>query len=259
MTGDRTNYIEIDLLQLLKTLRRRVWAILLATVLFGGAAFTYATVFITPRYQASALMYVNNSSFSLGSTSFSISSSELTAAQSLVGTYIVILNTRTTLEDVIQKAGVSYTYEELSGMVNASAVNATEIFEVTVTSEDPQEAELIANTIAEVLPGKISDVVEGSSVRVVDYAVVPAGKASPNITMYTAIGIMLGLAISCFAVILLAVFDDLIHSEEYLAQTYDVPVLAVIPDLLETSGDSYYRHGGYYQRIDKGGESDAAN
>ena len=92
-----------------------------------------------------------------------------------------------------------------------------------------------------------------------DYAVVPAGKASPNITMYTAIGIMLGLAISCFAVILLAVFDDLIHSEEYLAQTYDVPVLAVIPDLLETSGDSYYRHGGYYQRIDKGGESDAAN
>ncbi len=63
MTGDRTNYIEIDLLQLLKALRRRVWAILLATVLFGGAAFTYATVFITPRYQASALMYVNNSSF----------------------------------------------------------------------------------------------------------------------------------------------------------------------------------------------------
>ena len=192
MTGDRTNYIEIDLLQLLKALRRRVWAILLATVLFGGAAFTYATVFITPRYQASALMYVNNSSFSLGSTSFSISSSELTAAQSLVGTYIVILNTRTTLEDVIQKAGVSYTYEELSGMVNASAVNATEIFEVTVTSEDPQEAELIANTIAEVLPGKISDVVEGSSVRVVDYAVVPAGKASPNSLLAGDIGMMAG-------------------------------------------------------------------
>jgi uncharacterized protein involved in exopolysaccharide biosynthesis len=66
-------YLEIDLLRLLAALWRRAWAIILAMVIFGAAAFGYASYFITPLYNSSSLMYVNNSSFSLCSTSLSIS------------------------------------------------------------------------------------------------------------------------------------------------------------------------------------------
>ena len=76
---------------------------------------------------------------------FSISSGELTAAQKLVDTYIVILRSRSTLNDVIKKSGVDYSYEEMREMVAASAVNNTEIFSISVTSEDKEEAERIAN------------------------------------------------------------------------------------------------------------------
>ena len=48
-------------------------------------------------------------------------------------------------------------------MITASAVNGTEIFEIVVTNPDNQKAELIANTIADVLPKKIANIVEGSS------------------------------------------------------------------------------------------------
>jgi capsular polysaccharide biosynthesis protein len=49
---------------------------------------------------------------------------------------------------VIDYAGVSRSYGQVRGMLSAAAVNETEIFRVTVTSPDPQEAERIANSIA---------------------------------------------------------------------------------------------------------------
>ena len=193
------NEMVIDLVQLAKALWHRAWAILLAMVIFGAAAFSYAYFLITPLYKASAMLYVNNSSLSVGSTKVDLS--DLNAAQSLVDTYIVILKTRTTLEEVIDAAALSYDYETLSDMIEAGAVNSTEVFSIEVTSPDPQEAEKIANTIAELLPDRIAEIVDGSSVRIVDYAVVPSQKASPSLSRYTLLGLLLGAVISCGVIV----------------------------------------------------------
>lgn len=250
---DKTNeYYEIDLLQLLRAMWRKAWAIILAAVIGGGIAFSYASFLITPLYEAEAMMYVNNTSFSVGSTSFSISSAELSAAQSLVDTYIVILESRTTLNEVIKATGVNYSYEKLKSMLAAKPVNSTEVFSIAVTSDDPQEAELIANAIVDILPNKIADVVDGSSVRVVDYAVVPSGKISPSITRYTLIGIIIGIIASCGVIIVLQLNDTLIHDEDYLIDTYNLPVLAVIPDLSDDSKGGYY--GSYEVNVKQKGK-----
>lgn len=233
MKKGSNEFYELDLLRLLQALWRKAWAIALAAVICAGAAFSVASFLITPKYEAEALMYVNNSSVSIGNTSVSISNSELSAAQSLVDTYIVILNSRTTLNDVIKEAKLSYTYDELKEMLHAEAVNYTEIFSVRVRSTDPAEAEKIANTIAKVLPRVISSVVDGSDVRIVDYAVVPAEKASPNVTLYTAVGMLIGFTLMCLIITIQEMTDTLIHSEDYLLETYDLPVLAVVPDLMD--------------------------
>lgn len=234
--------VEIDLLQMAQALWRRAWAIVLASVVCAGCALGFTAIFKTPLYEAEALMYVNSNDISVGSTKLSISAAELSAAQSLVETYIVILNTRTTLNDVVEKTGVAYTYEQLREMISAESVNGTEIFSITVTSPDPKEAELLANTIAQVLPEKIASIVEGSSARIVDYAVEPVEKASPSLTKSTLIGFMLGFVVSCGLVVVLELMDDLIHDSDYLVQTYEIPVLAVIPDLLSNhSSNEYYR------------------
>ena len=252
---------EIDLLELAKALLRRWWALVLAVVIFGMAAFGYTYFLIDPLYKSSALLYVNNSDISLGSTSFSISSADLSAAQKLVNTYIVILKSRTALNEVKSRANLDYSYEELKGMISAAPVNSTEVFEVVVTSKNPAEAERIANTIASVLPDKISDIVSGSDVRIVDYAVIPSHRSSPSYTRNTAIGMIIGLIISAIVIIIAYLMDDNIRSEDYLTQTYpDIPLLAVIPDMVGSkhSGGYYgygYRGYGYgdyeYQRPSK--------
>lgn len=237
----------IDLLQLAAALWKRAWAIALTAALLGAAALLYTVMLIKPLYKAEALMYVNSSDISVGGTKLSISQAELNAAQSLVDTYIVILNTRTTLEDVIQQSGVSYSYEQLRNMIHAAAVNNTEIFSIEVTSTSPQEAELLANTIAGILPDKIAAIVEGSSARVVDYAVVPAKKASPSVSRNTALGILLGIVLSCGVIAVVELMDEQIYDSDYLMKTYDIPVLAVIPDLLSSRSDKYYSDNYYYQ------------
>ena len=247
MVKERDNEeVEIDLLALARALWRRAWAVILAMLIGGAAMFSYASFLITPLYQAKALMYVNSSSLSVGNTKLSISQAELSAAQSLVDTYIVILNSRTTLNDVIKEAEVPYTYEQLSSMISAQAVNSTEVFEVVVTDANPQEAEKIANAIADVLPNKIAAIVEGSSARVVDYAVVPSQKSSPNITKLTAMGLLAGFVLSAAVIIVLELMDETIHDEDYLAQNFDLPVLAAIPDMLNGGKDKgYYKYGSY--------------
>ena len=234
----------IDLLQLAAALWKKAWAIALTAAVFGIAALLYTVMFIKPLYKAEALMYVNSSNISVGNTKLSISQAELNAAQTLVDTYIVIMNTRTTMEDVIQQSGVPYTYEEMmeKKMVRAAAVNGTEVFSIEVTSTSPKEAELLANTIARILPEKIASIVEGSSARIVDYAVEPVKKASPSISRNTMLGVLLGMMLSCGVIVVLELLDEQIHDSDYLIQTYEIPVLAVIPDLLSTkSSNDYYQ------------------
>lgn len=241
MKKNSNEFYELDLIQWLQALWRKAWAIALAAIIGAGIAFSFASFIITPLYEAEALMYVNNSSFSVGNTSFSISNSELSAAQSLVDTYIIILNSRTTLNDVIEEAELEYSYSELKEMLHAEAVNSTEVFSVKVTSANPIEAERIANTITQVLPQAIADVVDGSDVRIVDYAVVPSVKASPNITLYTAIGLLIGFVLMCLIITIQEMTDTLIHSEDYLLESYELPVLAVVPDLVNNKNDGYYK------------------
>lgn len=258
-----SEYIRIDLLKIADGLIRRFWVVLLSMVLCGALLFSAAAFYITPMYESSVLLYVSNSSFSVGATSFSISSSQISAAKSLVETYQVILKTRMTLNDVIRLAELDRTYEELSDMITTKSVNDTEVFSITVTSSDPYEAEHIANTIGRVLPDKIAGIVEGSSVRVVDYAVVPSAQVSPNITAFTVIGVLLGLLISCGVIAVMEIADDRIRSESFLLENFSTtPLLAVIPDMLnERQGGQYYSH--YYGKPEgdkkKGGKGRRSN
>lgn len=247
----------IDTLELLRTLWKNVLAIALVAVLFGAAAFGYTAFLITPKYQATASLYVNNSSFSLGQTSFSISSADLTTSNSLVSVYLYILKSRTTMEDVIREADLTYTPEELVKMVSTSVVSDTSAFEVTVTSENPAESELIANTIAKVLPDRISEIVDGSSVRIVDCAVIPSQRSSPNLVLNTAVGILAGGVVCVVWIVIRFLLDDrskvMVQSVDDLRTLYpNIMVLSSIPDMRVSDKKSGY-YSSYY------GEPNAKN
>ena len=239
-TIEKNEEIELDLQRLFGALVSKAWLIGLVAVVCAMAVFLGTLFFVTPEYQSSAKFYVNNSSLSLGEASLSISSADISASRGLVKTYIVILNTRDVINDVIDYAGVKRSYGQVRGMISASAVNSTEIFEVVVTSPDPQEAEKIANAIAYILPKRISSVIEGTSAKVVESAVLPTKPSSPDYTKNAAIGFVAGLVLTAALILLRELMDITIHTEEDINRTCKHPVLAAVPDMQSHSKGGYY-------------------
>lgn len=240
---EKRDTIEIDLKRLLLVLWQKAWILLLAGVLLGAMAFGYSKVFMTPMYSASTKLYVNNT---YGSGTEGFSSSQILAAQELVRTYVVILESRPVMDEVRERTGLNYTDGQLISMISASAVNETEVFNVVVTCPDYKHAALIANAVADVLPGQIASIVDGSSVKVVEYAVEKPAKVSPNNTRNAVLGFLIGFILSAVVIVVVELLDESISSEEYLARVYpDVPLLAVIPDTeVSSSYGRYYK--GYY-------------
>lgn len=238
---------EIDLLKLAKVLWKRIWIILLCAMILGAAGYywTYRKMYTT--YRSSAMLYVNNNSVSLGSAKLSITSGDIKAVNNLMETYSVILTARNTLNEIIQETGIPFTYEQLKQMITTETVGDTAIFKITVTSSDPELSAHLANSILEVLPNKISTVVEGSSAQIVDYAVTGTPVVNGNPIKTAAIGALIGVVLSSGVIIFLSLIDTKVRSEEYLLEAFrDIPILTSVPDLNESGKGGYY---GYRKKI----------
>ena len=116
--------IEIDIKRIARSLLNRLWIIILAGVVCAAMLFSYAYFFVTPQYSASIKIYVNNT---YGNNSPGFSSSQLSAAQSLAKTYMVILKSRTVLQEVAEVTELPYTYKQKEGMIASTTVYDTEV------------------------------------------------------------------------------------------------------------------------------------
>ena len=233
---------ELDIKRIVLTLVRKWWIIAIVGVLCAAIAFVYTFYFITPQYKSSTKFYVNSSTVSLGDVSVGLSISDLSAAQELVNSYIVILQSRETLNEIIDRAEMNgqISAGALRGMISATSVNGTEVFEVVVTHPDPYVARDLAYAVAEVLPNRIGQIIDGTSAKVVEWPVVAGGPSSPSYSRNATIGLMGGALVSILAIFLYVVFDVTIRSDEDIQRICETPLLAAVPDMSSRSKGGYY-------------------
>ena len=223
------NTNEIDLREFGRRLLKRVWLIVLCAALVGAGTFIYTKAAVKPMYEASISVYVNNNS---QKDSQVVSSSDLAVAIRLAETYVNIIRSDRVLEKVIAQTGLSVTPAQLRTLISAEPVEDSEMFNVTVTTANPQVCADVANVIAEIAPAEIADIIEGSSAKIIDYAKVPTVPVSPNVMTNTAVGIMVGLLLAVAFVFAEMMLDSCVRSEEDLMRISQLPVLGRIPDML---------------------------
>ncbi len=226
--------IEIDLGRLFRALLNKAWLIGIVAVACAVCVFLFTHLFMTPQYQSSAMIYVNNS-ISRGEVVSSITTSDINASRGLVKSYLAILNTKETMEAVAEYAGVELPYAQVWQMISAGAVDATEIIEIVVTSDDPAQAQKIADAVAHVLPQRISGIIEGTSAKVVASANLPKLPSSPNHTKLAVIGFLAGFVLTAALIVLQALMDVKIHSETDIEQLCAYPILSAVPNMEENA------------------------
>lgn len=239
---------ELNLQEILYAVLNRIWLVVLAALIGGFGMYIYTAKFVTPMYRTSITMYVNNSSKLMDKEEIIeyIASSDLATSERLVTTYVTILQSNKVLEPVCEHIKEEYDYTVspalVRGCMSAGAINETEVFRVTISHPDPKVATIIANTIADVSPDVISEVVEGSSTKVIDRAKKPVTPYSPNVPQNTLLGIAGGILVAIVVIGAMVLMDVRIRSEEDLTHLSDAPVLGVIPDfdVEEERGYTYH-------------------
>lgn len=220
------DYDTIDLLEVLEVVRQHILVIVLVTVIAAAAGFGISRFVMVPQYEASALMIVNTRQ----DVTANVTSDQITSATKLVSTYSIIIKSDTVLQQVINNLGLSLTYGQLKDRVTVSAVDDTQVMQITVQSDNPEWARQVCEQITTISPDVILESVEAGSVKLISQAAVSPNPVSPNVTKNTAMAAVLGFIVSVGIVVLRELLDNKIKTEDDVRKYLDLPVVGVIPD-----------------------------
>lgn len=198
---------------------------LIGMVTFGG--FTYC--FVNPEYTATAKLYVYNEK----NDDRYITTGDLTVSKSLVDTYLIIIRSDPVLEQVANKLRGTYselTAKKINGMLTGSAINETEAFYISATSQNRQMAADIINEIVEIVPNEIIRIVKAASVEVIEEAKVPdIDDYNWPIARNAFVGFAVGFILSCGYILLANSMDTTIYGRNEIINNFKIPIIGIIP------------------------------
>lgn len=231
---------------LIALLWSKIWLIIIATILCSFSSFFVSKFVMNPRYEAYTTMYVknNNSTFGQATPNANVDLNDLNTAKSLASTYITVLKSNAVMEQVGEKLSDKYEINDLSQMFvikngkvsvkslkeafSMAAVDETEVIKITANTLNPEVSADLCNTIAEIAPDFLIRVVGAGSVEIIDSASVTDEPVSPNITLITLIGAIIGFSFAVFVVLLIDFFDDTVKESEELTKKFNKAILGEV-------------------------------
>lgn len=218
---------QLNIAELIDMLLRKWWILAISAVILSVGAFFYAQVMVEPLYKTDGSMYVN----AQRTQTSDVSQNALMASQRLAVTYKEILTRRTFLSRVAEDLGNRYTVSQIEKMISISPRNDTEIMEIQVTGEVPEDVYLICHSVLTHAADELVRVVNAGSVKILDDAQIPETPFAPNVKNYTLIAFLVGLVIGALIVLCTEMFDTRIKSRDDIVNKYDEPLLGEIPEL----------------------------
>lgn len=217
--------VEIDLLDLFSYYRRRIILIIGAFIIGALIAGLITQFVITPKYTATAKMYMVSSSS--GST---VDLSDFNIGQSLSSDYVELVKTRPIITQVIKELGLDYTYEQMLTMLSISVVTDTRILTMSVTSADREEARDIANLLAEKAEIELPKLMDTREPHIAERAILPTHKSSPSLTRNVLLGALLAMLLVLAILTVMYLMDDTIKTAEDVEKYFGALPLTVIPE-----------------------------
>lgn len=217
--------IEIDILDLLRALKKKIGVIILAGVIGFGVMFLYSFYLVTPLYSASTMMYV----LPTDSSSNSSMLSDMQVGQQLTNDYASMMKSRTFIETVIKNLKLDTDYKHLLKYITIDNPSNSRILQITVENPDPEQAMNIANEVASVAEKKLTEITSMEAARIYEKATLPVEPSSPNIPRNCMMGLAFGLILAIAACSMMYVLDDTIKTEEDIERYLGLTTMAAIP------------------------------
>ena len=134
----------IDLREYFTIIKKRLWIIMLTTVIAVGISIVMVNLNKIQRYKAQTTLIVNVENYENQSM---LTGYQISEGEKLASLYGEIIKSRSVLKPVIEKLNLEMSPQQLAGMINVSQVEETHIMNLSVTDTDPDRAKDSANTI----------------------------------------------------------------------------------------------------------------
>ena len=215
--------MNLDLFEFLFYVKNHLKFVVIPVAAAVLAAALYVFALATPVYEATSQLYVVNSKDS------AINLSDLQIGSYLTSDYQEIFTLWEVHEMVLTNLELDYTYDQLDDMVKVSNPSNTRMLDITVSSQNAQEAAAMANEYATVAQRYISDMMRTDAPSLVSQALVPEKPVSPRKTLNLVLGLFAGTMLSVCVLAAQFILDDKIKTAADVTRYLDVPTLAVIP------------------------------
>ncbi|HGL7786935.1 TPA: capsular polysaccharide biosynthesis protein [Streptococcus pneumoniae] len=225
---EEQNTLEIDVLQLFRSLWKRKLVILLVAIITSSVAFAYSTFVIKPEFTSTTRIYVVNRD--QGEKS-SLTNQDLQAGTYLVKDYREIILSQDVLEEVVSDLKLDLTPKGLANKIKVTVPVDTRIVSISVKDKQPEEASRIANSLREVAAEKIVAVTRVSDVATLEEARPATTPSSPNVRRNTLFGFLGGAVVTVIAVLLIELLDTRVKRPEDVEDVLQIPLLGLVPDL----------------------------
>lgn len=229
--------IQVDLTTVIKALlsRLKLIGVIVFTIVLMAS---FISIFlIQKKYTASVRFYVSNNKDVI---SQNIDSSDIDASTKLVPTYAELLKSKAVAAAVIDETNLECSVDKLISMLNVEMITDTQMLVLNVVANNPDDAFIIANALADIAPSTITEIMNGSVIKIVDYADKPVSPSSPNVVKNIILGFLAGIIFSVVVVILLELNDSTIKTEDNIREMFpDIPIIGVIPEISVKNSELY--------------------
>ena len=219
---------EIDLKEFLKYLRKYIWIMLAAVVLFLSAALIYDLKIKTPLYKSTTTVVLNKSENSSARATVQEDLTTLNYNQKLVATYSELVKSNSVLGQVAEELHIEGGANTLKKQIKVGNIEDTEILTISVEDKDAEQAAIIANKTADVFADVIEDKYGQKNVSQFDKAEVSTAQSNNTTLRDAGIAAFVGLFLVVAVAFLIYYFDDSVKYSKNLENELDMPVIGKI-------------------------------
>ncbi|KIL49872.1 YveK family protein [Jeotgalibacillus soli] len=216
----------ISLKELFGTLKKRIMMIIVITLVAVSISGAVSFFVITPIYQSSTQLLVNQEK----SEQPNLNVSDIQANLQLINTYNVIIKSPVILDKVAEQMDGAFTTGELNSKITVQTERDSQVVNLSVQDPDPYVAAEIANKTAAVFQEEIVNLMSVDNVSILAPAEVSPGQSpvSPQPFLNMAIALVVGLMVGVGVAFLLEYLDNTIKTEQDIEKTLALPLLGVI-------------------------------
>lgn len=219
--------ITLDLREIFQIIRKRLWIILMITILSAAASGAVSYYVLSPSYEARTTIIIGNSTKQAQEYGYDYSA--VLMYQQLVKTYGKIAQSRSVAEKAARKLGQGVTPEEVSSKITVTTGADTQIMEITAVSISKEDARQTANALSEAFIDEAMRIFPTGNVQIIDRATLPEYPVSPRPILNMAISFFLGLMVSLGIIFIKEYLDNTIKTEKDINRLLDIPVIGIIP------------------------------